>query len=475
MRYRPNVESLSAHSTPGWWRDAKLGLMVHWGLYSVPAWAPADSDILSLLRDRPDDALSLTPYAEWYENSLKFPDGPTAAWHRRHWGERSYDSFKTEFEAGLGAWSPDPLLDLAAASGARYLVPVTKHHDGYCLWPTALDNPARGAGWRTRRDIVGELAAGARARGLAFGVYYSGGLDWTLEPRPIPNLATMRIALPAGSAARALILGHYRELIERYDPDILWNDIGYPDSEDLWGLLADFYNDRDERLVNDRFQLPSDRSAALRDAAARAAYNRAIADAMATPGFAFAPSLPPVWDHRTPEYAAYGGADTPWETVRGVGHSFGFNQAETDADHLDGPALIRLFAGVVGDGGNLLINVGPRADGSIPEAQAAPLRALGAWIAEHAPAIYGTRVSRGPPPQEIGSTPVKFVEGGGRRFAILAGPPPAGEQRLVLGDGVHGLGWLNGQALPARREGETIVVTFRPSASETPASVLEIV
>ncbi len=473
-RYRPDPESLAGHPTPAWWRDAKLGVMMHWSLSSVPAWAPRDSDILKLLRDRPLDALSLTPYAEWYENSLKFPGGPTASHHARTWGERPYATFQAEFEHALAGWSPDPMLDLVAASGARYFVPVTKHHDGYCLWPTEIANPTRGRLWHTPRDIIGELALGARARGLGFGVYYSGGLDWTLDPRPIANLAEMRAALPTGNVARALLLGHYRELIDRYDPDILWNDIGYPDAGDLWSLLADYYNGRDDRLINDRFQLPDPQTAALQDPAARDALNRAIAKAMAAPGFAFAPSLPPVWDHRTPEYATFTGDDKAWETVRGIAHSFGYNQAETAADHLSGDALIKLFVRVVGDGGNLLINLGPRVDGSIPEEQAKPLRALGDWIARHGEAIFSTRPSATFGRSELCGKPLSIVETQGRRFALLPDDPPAGDHRLIFGAPVAGLRWLTGEPIAWRREGEALIATFPPREQVAPATAFEL-
>jgi alpha-L-fucosidase len=472
-RFRPDPDSLAAHAAPAWWRDAKLGVMIHWGLYSVPAWAPRGSDIIALLRERPDDALSLTPYAEWYENSLKFRDGPTASRHRRRWEGRPYADFRGAFEAGLNGWDPGALLDLVAASGAGYLIPVTKHHDGYCLWPARTPHPAR-PGWHAPRDLIGEMATGARARGLRFGVYYSGGLDWTLNAAPIANLAEMRAALPTGEAARALILGHYRELVARYDPDILWNDIGYPDADDLWGLVADFYNGRADRLINDRFQLPDERSAALADPAARAALNRAVAQAMATPGFAFAPSLPPVFDHRTPEYAAHAGSEHPWETVRGIGHSFGYNQDETAADHLSGAALIRLFVAVVGDGGNLLINLGPRADGSIPEDQARPLRALGDWLARHGAAVRATRPVPGAPRFDLDGAPARIVQAGGRRFMLLAGPAPTGERRLPLGARAESLRTVDGRGLPCRRDGVDLLVTFPEASAAEDASAFEV-
>ena len=474
MSFEANPQSLSAHATPWWWRDAKLGLMMHWSLSSVPAWAPRESDILALLRDRPQDALAHTPYAEWYENSIKFPDGPSARRHRDLWAGRSYEDFQPLFEQHLGAWSPEPLLDLAVRSGARYLVPVTKHHDGYCLWPTETPNPLRGATWRAPRDVIGELAAGARARGLAFGVYYSGGLDWTLDPRPVASLADMRRTMLRGEAAIRLVRTHYDELIARYDPDILWNDIGYPDAEDLWSLLAGFYSGRADRLVNDRFQIPDPMSSALETVEGRAALNARIAGVLAQPGFAFAPERPPVFDHRTPEYAVGAGEGRePWETVRGVGHSFGFNQAETAEDHLSAEALISLFVRIVGNGGNLLINVGPRADGSIPELQSAPLRALGDWLAVHGEAVFATRPSTRFRPGLFGEVDALPVEKDSRQFVLLAGRPNAGEHILDIGEGILAVETLAGERLASRTEGGNLMFALPvTSNAATPLRLL---
>lgn len=473
MTYRADPESLAAHPVPAWWRDAKLGVMITWGLYSVPAFAPRGTDVVTLLREQPDDALKFTPYAEWYENSLKFADGPTARQHLLRYGDRPYAAFRAAFEAGLVGWSADAIAELIADAGARYVVPVTKHHDSYCLWPTRFRNPLRGAGWHAPRDLVAELGRASRARGLRFGVYYSAGLDWTLNPEPIASLGAMRASLPAGEVARAMMRTHYAELIAANDPDILWNDIGYPDAEDLWALLADYYNGRADRLVNDRFQLPTEGHAAMADPAARAAFNRGVSDALKTPGFAFAPDLPPVFDHRTPEYAVSGGmGDTAWETVRGIGHSFGHNAAETAADHLSGEALIAMFLRVVGNGGNLLINIGPRADGSVPPEQAGPLAALGRFLRANGAGIYGSRPDDSLPAVEVEGARVMAVRVSRRRFALVAGPAE-GTLRLPGWQAVTGLARLSGEPVEMSRDaaGLSLVV---PRECAGQSLVLEI-
>ncbi|MFQ3595652.1 MAG: alpha-L-fucosidase, partial [Sphingomonadaceae bacterium] len=270
--------------------------------------------------------------------------------------------------------------------------------------------------------------------------------------------AEMRAVLPVSPAGRAMMRTHWRELIARLDPDILWNDIGYPDAQDLWELLADYYNARPDGLINDRFQLPGESHAALADPAARAAFNRAVADALSTPGFAFAPDLPPVFDHRTPEYAV-GAAlgDTPWETVRGIGNSFGFNAAETAGDHLDGDALIDLFLRIVGAGGNLLINLGPMADGQVPELQAAPLRALGAFVRTHPHAIFATRPSDLVPRVDMAGASFLPVRSGRRHFALVPGAA-AGAVRLPGWAGLAGIRLPDGPACPVSRDGDTLIV-----------------
>lgn len=463
--YQPDPESLAAHPMPDWWRDAKLGVMTTWGLYSVPAWAPRGVDVIELLANRPDDALKLTPYAEWYENSVKFPDGPTAAQHRERFGNRPYAAFREDFERAIAAWSADALLDFVAEIGARYMVPVTKHHDSYCLWPTAFVNPLRGAGWHAPRHLVREMADAARQRGIAFGVYYSAGLDWTLNPEPIANLGEMRASLPRGEVACAMMDTHFRELIRDIDPDILWNDIGYPDADDFHRLIADYYNARPDGVINDRFQLPTPEHAEMADPDKRAAFNRSVADALNTPGFAFAPDVPPVFDHRTPEYATSSQmGDTPWETVRGVGHSFGYKANETADDFLTGEELIDMFLGVVGHGGNLLINIGPRADGSIPAEQARPLRALGAFLKSCGEGIYGTRKSALLPPVPLAEGELLPVSRGREHFALATTSPAAGAVRLGGWAAVDALADLDGRQLPAERNGDDLSVTFPDGA-----------
>lgn len=454
--YQPRPESLAEHRAPDWFRDAKLGVMVTWGLYSVPAWAPNSGHITDLLRTRYHDAVANTPYAEWYENSLKFPDGPTAAHHARRWPGRAYADFRREFEAALESWRAEPWAELFAAAGARYVVPVTKHHDSYTLWPSAAPNPLRGR-WSTPRDVVGEIASASRAAGLRFGVYYSGGLDWTFDPRPVRNLGDMLASMPTSPAYRAYVLAHYAELIERYDPDLLWNDIGYPNADDLWPLLAGYYNGREDRAVNDRFGPAGPLNAALQDEAALAAFNRETAARMADPALAFAPIEPPVFDYRTPEYAGFSDIrETPWECVRGLSTSFGHKA--NDETRLDGPALARLLADVVSKNGNLLVGIGPDGAGAVTGPDQRALLALGGWLGANGPAVYGTRPWRRAEGVTGEGRPVRFTRSGTTLHAIVldgAAPGPLRLTDVPSPSAVRVLG--AGEAAFSVQEGEVVV------------------
>lgn len=378
---------LRTHRVPDWWREAKLGIFIHWTPASVPGWAPTDVDLRDVLTAREPHPFARMPYTEWYENSLRFPDSPVARYHAEHYGTRPYREFGADFDAALAGWDPTPWARAFAAAGARYVVLVAKHHDGFCLWPSAVTNPRR-PGWHTTRDVVGELAHAVRAEGLRFGLYYSGGLDWTFESRPIGSMAAAAAAVPRGDYP-AYAEAHVRELVARYRPSVLWNDIAWPSSaRDLWPLLTDYYAAVPEGVVNDRWLPWSPANAALRigplcrgaDALLRRAALRARG---------LLPPKPPFFDFRTPEYAA---VDTtppwPWELVRGMDRSFGYNRASRPEHFLTRDELRDTLAAVNGHGGNLMLNVGPTGDAAIPEEQFTRLR----WLAEE----HGARPGASP-------------------------------------------------------------------------------
>jgi alpha-L-fucosidase len=419
---------LERHHAPPWFDDAKLGIFIHWGLFSVPGWAPADAlppveGGLDAMR-RGENA-----YAEWYANSQRIAGSPTAQWHAEHFGDAPYADFRGPFEHMLATWDPMPWADLFAASGARYVVLTTKHHDGYLMWPSNTPNP-HVPDWQADRDIVGDLAAALQARDLRFGLYYSGGLDWTFRPGPIDSPQSMVACIPTEPVYTAYVDAHWRELIARYRPAVLWNDIAMPSEAGLSELLVDYLAAVPDGAINDRFKAPSE------NRQGRSRHFRS--------------------DFATPEYRTFDAVKSfKWETCRGVGRSFGYNRAETGAHHLDPDELIRMFVDVVAKGGNLLLNVGPTGDGDIPELQASRLRTLGAWLATNGDAIYGTRPWVRPMGTTREGTEVRFTQGGGALNVFVLGDVagavtiadvPARGDVTLLGHGAVGHEW-NGDAL----------------------------
>jgi alpha-L-fucosidase len=385
------LRELRRHEVPTWWRDAKLGIFVHWTPASVPAFAPVEDDVTAMMQSGDRRAMGWSPYTEWYENSLRFPDSPAARHHRERYAGRSYHSFAKDWEDGLAQWDPDDWARTFAAAGARYVVLVTKHHDGYCLWPTEVANPRR-PGWHCDRDVVGELAEAVRGQGMRFGVYYSGGLDWTFDDRPLGALSDMIAAIPRGDYP-AYADAQVRELIARYRPSVVWNDIAWPsEGKQLWPLLRDYYRAVPDGVINDRWMPWNPLAAAMRFEPARRIVDSG-ATRQARKGRGVIPPEPPYFDVRTPEYVAFPTIQRrPWECVRGMDHSFGYNARSREEHFLTRRELVWSFADMVSKNGNLLLNVGPRGvDARIPDEQRERLGWLGTWLGANEPAVRATR------------------------------------------------------------------------------------
>jgi alpha-L-fucosidase len=374
---------------PAWWADAKLGIFVHWGLFSVPGFAPTGEDLAALQTSGDRAAFARSPYPEWYENSLRFGDSPVSEYHREHHGDAPYRAFVDPFVEGFAAWEPDRWAELFASTGAAYVVFVAKHCDGFCLWPTGVPNP-HVAGWHTTRDLVGEIADSVRRRGLRFGVYYSGGLDWTFDASPIGSFADMLAATPGGDYP-AYAEAQVRELIDRYEPAVLWNDVAWPANQArLAALLGAYFERVPDGVVDDRWLTPVKGSGLLRTRTGRRLVDRVAASALRKGPLV--PPKPRFFQYRTPEFATFTEpSPTPWECVRGMDGGFGFNRASTEADFLDRDDLLRLVVDVAAKGGNLLLNVGPRGDAQIPDEQLTRLGWLAGRAAIHRASVAGTR------------------------------------------------------------------------------------
>jgi alpha-L-fucosidase len=388
---RDLTRTVRRHRVPAWWRDAKLGIFVHWTPASVPAYAPVEVAMGQLLAGGDPRAMAWSPYVEWYENSLRFPGSPVAKFHAATYPDRDYASFAADFEAGLAGWDPDAWAARFAATGARYVVLVSKHHDGYCLWPTDVANPHR-PGYHSRRDVVGELADAVRRHQMRFGIYYSGGLDWTFNAHPIGSFSDLLAAQPRGAYA-AYAEAHVRELLGRYRPSILWNDISWPTPlPGLARLLADYYTAVPDGVVNDRFMPWSPLWRAAGSKPGRHLLDRyAARQAAADRGIV--PPKPPLFDVRTPEYTVFDSVQaSPWECVRGMDHSFGYNRASAEEDFISERELLWTLVDIAAKGGNLLLNVGPRGvDAQIPETQLRRLDWLAGYTDQVGDAVMATR------------------------------------------------------------------------------------
>jgi alpha-L-fucosidase len=408
-------------------------------------------------------------YAEWYGNSVRVPGSPTARWHHEHYGDAPYESFADDLSKTLQDWDPAPWADLFAAAGARYVVFTTKHHDGYALWPTAHDNPHR-PGWHTERDVVGDVADAVRSKDMRFGCYYSGGYDWTFEAGPVDSVVDLVATLPVGRDYAEYVDAHYRELVARYRPSILWNDIGMPTREGLAELLADYVEAVPDGTYNDRFiAWPRRLVRAARVPAVNAVLD-AIAGRLHGKGTGVKAKRPRRGDYATPEYRTFDEpVRFPWETCRGLGKSFGYNRAEGESHHLSVEELVRSFLDVVAKGGNLLLNVGPDGDGVIPELQASRLRALGAWLAVNGEGVYGTR-----PWVRAGAGDLRFTQKDGRLYAFVLTIPATGSTVRIpdVPDLVH-VELLGHGPVGCRRAGTGLEITW-PEIADFPAYVLRL-
>lgn len=420
MKFEPTKESVSTHEVPAWYEDAKFGIFIHWGLYSVPAWAPKTSkNIIEMMQEGGfNSTMPANPYAEWYLNSLRIEGSPVAQHHARTYGTAySYFDFREKFEALSKSMNPTEWAKFFSDAGAKYVVMVTKHHDGYTLWPSRIKNPKMDRHF-SRRDFVGEVTKAVRGKGMKMGLYYSGLLDWTVMTRPIRNIFDMINNGKMGKEYTTYATSQWMELIERYKPSILWNDIGYPADYDLNKLFAHYYNEVGDGVVNDRWTQTKISGGPIGRAFVYLVVRMLYAKMKKSGELTM--EVKGHHDFTTPEYSVYKEArKKKWESTRGVGKSFAYNQVEVEADMLTGREIIHMLSDIVSKNGNLLLNVGPMPDGTIPEMQKRPLLEVGDWLKANGEAIYGTRPwTRAEGLTEDGK-PVRFTQKDNVLYAIV--------------------------------------------------------
>jgi alpha-L-fucosidase len=318
----PAVSALSAAPLPGdadrerrmkWWHEAKFGMFIHWGLYSLLGrheWVMENEAI---------------PVEEYEQLAKRFNPRPNAA---REWAK------------------------LARRAGQRYMVMTTKHHEGFCLFHSKLTSycaPKQAAG----RDLVAEYVEAARAEGLRVGFYYS-LMDWHH-----PDGARCATDEAARKRFVEYIHGQIRELMTNYGKiDILWYDVAWPLNAEGW---------ESERMNQMVFQLQPD----------IIVNNRNL-----LPG-----------DFSTPEQRIQADASgRAWEACMTMNDSWGYHAAD---DNWKRPRTCILnLVTCARDGGNYLLNIGPRGDGSVPEESVRILETVGHWLERNGQAIYGAERCR---------------------------------------------------------------------------------
>lgn len=419
--FAPNWSSLGRWQTPDWFRDARFGIFIHWGVYSVPAFGN-----------------------EWYSRNMYLQGSPAYRHQVARWGPESkfgYKDFIPMFTARH--FDPDAWVDLFRRAGARYVVPVAEHCDGFPMYDSDL-TPWNAARMGPKRDVAGEIARSTRAAGLHFGAsshraehwwWYDGGMQFDADVRDPAYAGLYGPAAPrnlpgAGSAGdpdpnhlerwlppdRAFLddwLARTTEIIDKYHPEILYLDwwVGQPAFQPYLQRLAAFYYDRGAEwktgvvLTYKEHAFPE--NTALLD------IERGKMDQLRL---------------------------LPWQTDTSVSiHSWGY--VENDS-YRDARSLIDELVDVVSKNGNLLLNVGPKSDGTIPEEARRVLGAMGDWLSVNGDAIYGTRpwllYGEGPTTEPANATlgsdvksytaeDIRFTQKGGALYATALGWPPAGQ------------------------------------------------
>jgi alpha-L-fucosidase len=294
-----------------------------------------------------------------------------------------------------------------------------------------------------------------RARGLYAGLYYTGGMDWLLNPERIDAPEKIYSTILEGPPYVAYADAHWRELIERYRPAVLWGDIMYVRGANPLELFAEYYNRVPDGVINDRFatDLTPPRGPGLQP-----------------PGVHY--------DFLTPEYTSFDDIQAEkWEVCRGISNSFGFNRDDDENSYLSSATVIRLLIDIVSKNGNLLLNVGPRADGSIHELQRACLLGLGAWLEVNGEAIRGTRPWTRAQSATACGIPVRFTRKGNALHALLLDDPRHAEVcipdvRVAAGSEMRLLG--DDGPLRWRQRGDDLVVQLPFPLRHQPAYAIRI-
>jgi alpha-L-fucosidase len=432
--YSATDASLSQHEAPDWFNQAKFGIFIHWGVYSVPAWAPVGQE-----------------YAEWYWNHMDNSGDPTYQHQLQNYGASSqYDDFIPQFTAAN--FDPQQWVQLFQQAGAKYFVLVSKHHEGFALFQTQYSH-RNAVEMGPKKDLVKMLfdAAASTAPTLKRGLYYSlpewynpayaaynqGG---SFAGGPPKQFVTGQVIpytgyIPVNDYVNDFQKPQLLELANQYHPDNLWADIGGPN--DSRTVLADYFNQAltagQQVTVNNRFGIPD-------------------------------------YDYTTPEYASsFSFNAQKWEATRGIDpFSFGYNAATPDSDYATPGQLITQLVDIVSKNGNFLLDIGPKADGTIPTIMQQCLQGMGAWLNVNGEAIYNTTYWQRA--QQDGN--LRFTISPNNAFYITSLVQP-GNQIIVnepvpiqAGDTIQLLGYQGGPLQWSQQNG-SLVITVPAAAQQS--------
>lgn len=349
--YQADWSSLDKRPTPQWFKDAKFGIFIHWGIYSVPAWAPVGKDFATYSK-----------YSEWYWNRLVTDSSKVGkafrTFHNQTYGPNfKYQDFASQFKAEL--FNPEQWADIFQNSGAKYVVLTSKHHDGFALWPNAEAWNWNAADVGPHRDLAGDLTKAVKDKGLHMGFYYS-LYEW-FNPLYKTDI---------NKYVDEHMIPQLKDLVVRYQPDIIWPDGEWEHPSKTWkseAFLSWLYNEsavKNTVVVNDRWGKET-----------RSKHG----------------------SFYTTEYDIVHNEDAtktkfthPWEECRGIGGSFGYNRNENLNDYETSDAVIHMLIQKVARGGNLLLDIGPAADGTIPVIMQQRLADMGRWLETNGEAIYAS-------------------------------------------------------------------------------------